>query len=56
VLRQRLKARGMAHTVVSQTGHFKTGFKHRTLTAVWYPALSASPSFLSTPAHPPLRA
>jgi hypothetical protein len=56
VLRQRLKARGMAHAVVSQTGHFKTGFKHRTLTAVWYPALSASPSFLFTPAHPPLRA
>lgn len=56
LLRQRLKARGLAHSIVSQTGHFKTGFKHRTLTAVWYPALSASPSFLFTPAHPPLRA
>jgi hypothetical protein len=40
LLRQRLKSGAIAHTVVSQTGHFKTGFKHRTLTAVWSPPVS----------------
>jgi hypothetical protein len=37
VLCQGLRTRGIAYCVVSQTGHFKTGFKHRTLTSVWYP-------------------
>lgn len=35
LLRQRLRASGVAHQVVRQSGHFKTGFKVRTLTAVW---------------------
>lgn len=35
LLRQRLKAHAISHQVVSQTGHFKTGFKQRSLTAVW---------------------
>ncbi len=46
LLRQQLRARGIGHQVVSQTGHFKTGFKHRTLTAVWLPpgAIGAAPA------------
>ncbi len=58
LLRQCLKLRGMAHQVVSQTGHFKTGFKQRTLTAVWFSASAVNslsrPSFLFTP--PPSKA
>jgi hypothetical protein len=34
---QHLRASGIGHQVVSQSGHFKTGFKHRTLTGVWWP-------------------
>ena len=49
LLRQRLKSRGIAHLLVSQTGHFKTGFKHRTLTSVWFPVLTQRHSFLFTP-------
>ena len=37
LLRQRLQSKGLAYQVVSQTGHFKTGFKQCTLTAVWHP-------------------
>lgn len=48
LLRQHLRSMGIGHQVVSQSGHFKTGFKHRTLTAVWFPtaiAATANASF-----------
>ncbi len=38
VPRRQLRASGTGHQVVSQTGHFKTGFRQRTLTAVWLQA------------------
>ena len=37
LLRQQLRASGIGHQVVSQTGHSKTGFKQRMFTAVWMP-------------------
>lgn len=47
LLRSRLKSHGISHQVVSQTGHFKTGFKQRSLTAVWL--ARAHPEFLLYP-------
>jgi len=35
LLRRRLMASSTDHLVVSQSGHFQTGFKRRSLTAVW---------------------
>lgn len=55
LLRQCLSVQGIPHTVVSQSGHFRTGFKQRTLTAVWLAPGTARPSFLFTPAPSPLR-
>lgn len=58
LLLRRLQAQGLAYVVVSQTGHFKTGFKRRTLTAVWYPpeaTASQTPFTAITPAPSPLR-
>ena len=49
LLRQRLQAQGRAYVVVRQTGHMRSGFKQRTLTLVWYPAMAEAPVFLSTP-------
>jgi hypothetical protein len=46
LLRQHLKSCGIAHQVVSQSGHFKTGFKHRTLTAVWLAPAPEQPFFV----------
>jgi hypothetical protein len=47
-LRCDLKAAGIGHQIVSQTGHFKTGFKQRTLTHLWL-ALPPSPPFVFQP-------
>lgn len=55
LLRQHLRASGIGHQVVSQSGHFKTGFKHRTLTGVWWPTAVApadAPTPSSTAAQP----
>jgi len=47
-LRRRWKRQGVAHALVAQDGHFKTGFKRRALRRFWRPA-TVSPSFpLST--------
>ncbi|WP_296676030.1 reverse transcriptase domain-containing protein [Rhodoferax sp.] len=53
-LRQALKGSGISYQIVSQSGHFKTGFKQRTLTAVWLVPTPDSPQFLIDPQ--PLRA
>lgn len=42
-LRWRWKRQGIAHALVAQDGHFKTGFKRRTLRLFWRPA-TVSPS------------
>lgn len=47
--RRYLKSTGISHQVVSQSGHFKTGFKHRTLTGVWLPSAPDCHPFLFTP-------
>ena len=36
-LRQWLKRQGLAHVLVAQDGHFKTGFKRRALWLAWHP-------------------
>jgi retron-type reverse transcriptase len=42
-LRRRWKRQGIAHALVAQDGHFKTGFKRRALRLFWRPA-TVSPS------------
>jgi hypothetical protein len=49
LLRQRLRASGVAYQVVGQSGHFKTGFKHRSLRAVWFPPEASHRPFLFQP-------
>ena len=48
-LRQWLKRQGLAHVLVAQDGHFKTGFKRRALWLAWHPqppgAVAGFPSF-----------
>ncbi|MBK9442156.1 MAG: hypothetical protein IPN53_12955 [Comamonadaceae bacterium] len=44
LLRRQLRAGGIGHPVVSQTGRFKTCFKQRMLIAVW----SLPKSFMQT--------
>ena len=51
-LRERLRASGVKHSVVSQSGHFKTGFKQRTLTAVWLPTAMAPSGATPLPCQP----
>jgi hypothetical protein len=46
-LRRRWKRQGIAHALVAQDGHFKTGFKRRALVLLWRPA-SLFPSFHSS--------
>lgn len=48
MLRQALKASGISHQIVCQSGHFKTGFKHRTLTHLWLAQPPTTP-FLNHP-------
>jgi hypothetical protein len=36
-LRRALRAQGMAHAVMAQAGHYRTGFKRRVLCACWAP-------------------
>ena len=36
-LRQWLKRQGLAHVLVAQDGHFKTGLKRRALWLAWHP-------------------
>ena len=48
MLRQRLMDSSTSHLVVSQSGHFKTGFKQRSLSAVWLAQPLTSRPFLLT--------
>jgi hypothetical protein len=52
-LRRRLKRHGIAHVLVAQDGHYKTGFKRRVLRLLWYPpdATSFSPLLNTVPSR-----
>jgi len=50
-LRRRWKRQGIAHALIAQDGHFKTGFKRRVLRLLWRPPAHSSsqvPSPLSS--------
>jgi hypothetical protein len=47
-LRRHLKRTGQAHVLVGQHGHFRTGFRRRSLLLVWCPAAESRSPFLAT--------
>jgi hypothetical protein len=43
-VRNKLKRAGIAHVLAAQGGHFKSGFKRRSVVLVWHPANPHSPT------------
>ena len=51
-LRQRWKRQGIAHVLVAQDGHYRTGFKRRVQWLVWYPPNAAALTVPAQTNHP----